>query len=139
MRVTQGADDDWETEADFVNDVSEREQRWGSRTVEGSGRVHVEGGCVAPLGARSPTVTVSLSHRQRICNHRRSLERLRQDVQTDDLKSKEGSKPNFSRGYGGKFGVEQVQDKVQRLDGSPNCHTMGPMRAGRDAAVGGRP
>ena len=32
-------DDDWETDADFVNDVSEREQRWGAKTVEGSGRV----------------------------------------------------------------------------------------------------
>jgi cortactin len=32
-------DDDWETDADFVNDVSEREQRWGAKTVEGSGRL----------------------------------------------------------------------------------------------------
>lgn len=33
-----GEDDDWETDPSFVNDVSEEEQRWGSRTVEGSGR-----------------------------------------------------------------------------------------------------
>lgn len=32
------ADDDWETDTDFVNDVSEQEQRWGSKTIEGSGR-----------------------------------------------------------------------------------------------------
>jgi len=40
----ENADDDWETDPDFVNDVSEEEQRWGSRTVPGSGRVldHVE-------------------------------------------------------------------------------------------------
>lgn len=31
-------DDDWETDPDFINDVTEQEQRWGSRTVEGSGR-----------------------------------------------------------------------------------------------------
>lgn len=31
--------DDWETDPDFVNDVSEEEQRWGSKTVKGSGRV----------------------------------------------------------------------------------------------------
>ena len=31
-------DDDWETDPDFVNDVSEEEQRWGSKTIEGSGR-----------------------------------------------------------------------------------------------------
>lgn len=40
----ENTDDDWETDPDFVNDVSEEEQRWGSRTVPGSGRVldHVE-------------------------------------------------------------------------------------------------
>lgn len=32
------ADDDWETDPDFVNDVTEEEQRWGSKTIEGSGR-----------------------------------------------------------------------------------------------------
>lgn len=31
-------DDDWETDPDFVNDVTEEEQRWGSKTVDGSGR-----------------------------------------------------------------------------------------------------
>lgn len=31
-------DDDWETDPDFVNDVSEQEQRWGSKTIDGSGR-----------------------------------------------------------------------------------------------------
>jgi len=31
-------DDDWETDPDFINDVSEEEQRWGSKTIEGSGR-----------------------------------------------------------------------------------------------------
>lgn len=31
-------DDDWETDTDFINDVNEQEQRWGSKTIEGSGR-----------------------------------------------------------------------------------------------------
>lgn len=31
-------DDDWETDPDFVNDVNEEEQRWGSKTIAGSGR-----------------------------------------------------------------------------------------------------
>lgn len=35
---SNGVDDDWDTDPDFVNDVTEQEQRWGSRTVEGSGR-----------------------------------------------------------------------------------------------------
>lgn len=34
----QDDDDDWETDPDFVNDVTEQEQRWGSTTIEGSGR-----------------------------------------------------------------------------------------------------
>jgi cortactin len=40
-RGPAGKDDDddaWETDPDFVNDVSEEEQRWGSKTIEGSGR-----------------------------------------------------------------------------------------------------
>lgn len=34
----QSNDDDWETDPDFINDVTEQEQRWGSKTVDGSGR-----------------------------------------------------------------------------------------------------
>jgi cortactin len=33
-----GDDDDWETDPDFVNDVTEQEQRWGAKTIEGSGK-----------------------------------------------------------------------------------------------------
>jgi len=35
--VNNGDADDWETDPDFVNDISEQEQRWGAKTVEGSG------------------------------------------------------------------------------------------------------
>lgn len=31
-------DDEWETDPDFVNDVDEQQQRWGSTTIQGSGR-----------------------------------------------------------------------------------------------------
>ncbi|EDL18250.1 cortactin, isoform CRA_d [Mus musculus] len=39
VSITQddGGADDWETDPDFVNDVSEKEQRWGAKTVQGSG------------------------------------------------------------------------------------------------------
>lgn len=37
--VTSNAEDDWETDPDFINDVSEEEQRWGSKTIPGSGRI----------------------------------------------------------------------------------------------------
>ena len=39
VNINQSAEDDeWETDPDFVNDVDEQQQRWGSTTVEGSGR-----------------------------------------------------------------------------------------------------
>lgn len=34
----QEDDGDWETDPDFINEVTEQEQRWGSKTIEGSGR-----------------------------------------------------------------------------------------------------
>lgn len=74
-------DDDWETDPDFVNDVSEQEQRWGSKTIEGSGRT---------AGAID-------------------MRQLRQDIeQADANRLKEDiEKTNPGFGYGGKFGVEK--------------------------------
>uniref|UniRef100_A0A8C9ZZS3 Cortactin n=1 Tax=Sander lucioperca TaxID=283035 RepID=A0A8C9ZZS3_SANLU len=73
--------DDWETDPDFENDVSETEQRWGAKTVEGSG------------------------HQEHIDIHK-----LRDTVSTEhtSLRKKELDKmPKASHGYGGKFGVQQ--------------------------------
>ncbi|XP_065539684.1 src substrate cortactin isoform X3 [Lathamus discolor] len=73
--------DDWETDPDFVNDVSEKEQRWGAKTVKGSG------------------------HQEHI-----NIHELRENVfqEHQNLKEKElETGPKASHGYGGKFGVEQ--------------------------------
>lgn len=76
---TQG--DDWDTDPDFVNDISEKEQRWGAKTIEGSGRTeHI------------------------------NIHQLRNKVseEHDSLKKKElESGPKASHGYGGRFGVER--------------------------------
>uniref|UniRef100_A0A8C3YV99 Hematopoietic lineage cell-specific protein n=1 Tax=Catagonus wagneri TaxID=51154 RepID=A0A8C3YV99_9CETA len=76
---TQG--DDWDTDPDFVNDISEKEQRWGAKTIEGSGRTeHI------------------------------NIHQLRNKVseEHDTLKKKEmESGPKASHGYGGRFGVER--------------------------------
>lgn len=76
---TQG--DDWDTDPDFVNDISEKEQRWGAKTIEGSGRTeHI------------------------------NIHQLRNKVseEHDILKKKEmESGPKASHGYGGRFGVER--------------------------------
>ncbi|KAB1251556.1 Src substrate cortactin [Camelus dromedarius] len=76
----EGADD-WETDPDFVNDVSEKEQRWGAKTVQGSG------------------------HQEHI-----NIHKLRENVfqEHQSIKEKElETGPKASRGYGGRFGVEQ--------------------------------
>ncbi|XP_036151731.1 src substrate cortactin isoform X3 [Myotis myotis] len=76
-----GGADDWETDPDFENDVSEKEQRWGAKTVQGSG------------------------HQEHI-----NIHKLRENVYQEhrSLKEKElATGPRASHGYGGKFGVEQ--------------------------------
>ncbi|XP_047436372.1 src substrate cortactin-like isoform X4 [Mugil cephalus] len=80
VAVDEGGDD-WETDPDFENDLSEKEQRWGAKTVAGSG------------------------HQEHIDIHR-----LRETVSTEhtSLKQKElETMPKASHGYGGKFGVQQ--------------------------------
>lgn len=70
--------DDWETEPDFVNDVSEKEQRWGSKTIPGSGRqAYID------------------------------MNTLREEVKQADQQNKLKTAPKPSYGYGGKFGVER--------------------------------
>ncbi|XP_073822542.1 cortactin [Musca autumnalis] len=79
-------DDDWETDPDFINDVSEQEQRWGSKTVEGSGRT---------AGAID-------------------MEKLRSETEKadQDKKKKERDEINPGYGYGGKYGVQT--DRVDK-------------------------
>ncbi|XP_008473198.1 src substrate cortactin [Diaphorina citri] len=90
--VANQDDDDWETDPDFINDVSEQEQRWGSKTIPGSGRT---GGTI-------------------------DMKQLREEVAISDACYKqkqleEGSKASY--GYGGKFGVEK-----DRMDESAVGH-----------------
>uniref|UniRef100_A0A667ZNR8 Cortactin n=1 Tax=Myripristis murdjan TaxID=586833 RepID=A0A667ZNR8_9TELE len=80
MTVDDGGDD-WETDPDFENDVTEKEQRWGAKTVAGSG------------------------HQEHI-----NIHQLRENVSTEHttLKQKEmETMPKASHGYGGKFGVQE--------------------------------
>ncbi|KAM4747949.1 src substrate cortactin-like [Rhinophrynus dorsalis] len=81
VSVAESGGDDWETDPDFVNDVSEEEQRWGSKTIAGSGRPqHVD------------------------------INKLRSNVskEHEHLKKKElQDGPQASYGYGGKFGTEK--------------------------------
>ncbi|XP_031623203.1 hematopoietic lineage cell-specific protein [Contarinia nasturtii] len=74
-------DDDWETDPDFVNDVTEEEQRWGAKTIAGSGRT---AGAIDMTQLRSETEKADA-----------------------DKKKKEIEIKNPGHGYGGKFGIEK--------------------------------
>eukprot|EP00800_Vazella_pourtalesii_P021072 TRINITY_DN767_c0_g1_i17.p1 TRINITY_DN767_c0_g1~~TRINITY_DN767_c0_g1_i17.p1 ORF type:complete len:134 (-),score=48.97 TRINITY_DN767_c0_g1_i17:81-482(-) len=92
VKTAPADDDDWETDADFVNDVTEAESRWGSKTVEGSGR----GGVI-------------------------DVKKLAEDVKRDDVKVKEqfqhSSQKDAAKGFGGKYGVQK-----DRMDKSAVGH-----------------
>ncbi|XP_073397864.1 src substrate cortactin isoform X3 [Dendrobates tinctorius] len=81
LSISADDGDDWETDPDFVNDLSEKEQRWGAKTVEGSG------------------------HQEHINIHalRENVSQEHQSLKKQELD--EG--PKASHGYGGRFGVEQ--------------------------------
>eukprot|EP00699_Malawimonas_sp_californiana_P001745 EC716099.1.p1 GENE.EC716099.1~~EC716099.1.p1 ORF type:complete len:96 (+),score=10.95 EC716099.1:26-313(+) len=80
--------DDWDTDPDFVNTLSERERRTvGSKHLSGSQKDFV-------------AAKVSLASFGESA--------MEEDRQTREKASKEGDR--FSRGYGGEFGLEKQTD-----------------------------
>ncbi|NXN80376.1 HCLS1 protein, partial [Bombycilla garrulus] len=101
--------DDWDTDPDFVNDISEREQRWGAKTVEGSGRAeHID------------------------------IHQLRTKVSEEHevIKKKElETGPKASYGYGGRFGTER--DRMDKCAvGHEYVADVGKHSSQTDAAQG---
>eukprot|EP01135_Chromosphaera_perkinsii_P011248 Nk52_evm29s2367 gene=Nk52_evmTU29s2367 len=118
VNVASNDDDDWETDADFVNDVSEKEQRWGAKTVEGSIDTHESV----------------------------DLLKLRKDVVNEhesSVQQEYAKKPQFSYGYGGNFGVQKDRmdksavghDYDHRKEESKNVKKNAPPMAGKSASV----
>ncbi|XP_042326313.1 src substrate cortactin-like isoform X2 [Sceloporus undulatus] len=101
--------DDWDTDPDFMNDISEKEQRWGAKTIEGSGRgEHID------------------------------IHALRSKVSEEHevLKKKElETAPKASYGYGGKFGKEQDRMDKSAL-GHEYVAEVGMHSSQTDAAKG---
>uniref|UniRef100_A0A8D0DR01 Hematopoietic cell-specific Lyn substrate 1 n=1 Tax=Salvator merianae TaxID=96440 RepID=A0A8D0DR01_SALMN len=101
--------DDWDTDPDFVNDISEKEQRWGAKTIEGSGRAeHID------------------------------IHKLRSKVSEEHeiLKKKElETAPKASYGYGGKFGTEKDRMDKSAL-GHEYVADVGMHSSQTDAAKG---
>ncbi|XP_042743734.1 hematopoietic lineage cell-specific protein isoform X1 [Lagopus leucura] len=101
--------DDWDTDPDFVNDISEKEQRWGAKSIAGSGRAeHID---IHQLRSR-----VSEEH--------------------EVIKKKElESGPKASYGYGGKFGTER--DRMDKCAvGHEYVADVGKHSSQTDAAQG---
>ncbi|XP_067145531.1 hematopoietic lineage cell-specific protein-like isoform X4 [Apteryx mantelli] len=101
--------DDWDTDPDFVNDISEKEQRWGAKTIEGSGRAeHID------------------------------IHQLRNKVSEEHevIKKKElETGPKASYGYGGKFGTER--DRMDKCAvGHEYVADIGKHSSQTDAAQG---
>ncbi|UJR15778.1 hypothetical protein I4U23_002712 [Adineta vaga] len=76
-------DDDWETDISYENQITEKSQRYGSTSVPGSGRVdHVD------------------------------FKSIQDKIKTADQTVKNNyQEKNPNRGYGGKYGTDQVMDK----------------------------
>lgn len=101
--------DDWDTDPDFVNDISEKEQRWGAKSIAGSGRAeHI------------------------------NIHQLRSKVSEEHevIKKKElESGPKASYGYGGKFGTER--DRMDKCAvGHEYIADVGKHSSQTDAAQG---
>ncbi|PAV76626.1 hypothetical protein WR25_11836, partial [Diploscapter pachys] len=79
-------DDEWETDPDFVNDISEKESRWGAKTVVGSGH----------------QAHISLSE---LRNEALKADQVHQEKKLNEM-------PRASEGYGGQFGVQK--DRVDK-------------------------
>ncbi|XP_045460451.1 src substrate cortactin-like [Harmonia axyridis] len=93
INTQNNQDDDWETDPDFINDVDEQAQRWGSTTVEGSGR------------------TAGAINMQQLRKETEEIDALKKKKALEE----DPSNPSF--GYGGKFGIEK-----DRMDQSAVGH-----------------
>ncbi|KAK2565317.1 Src substrate cortactin [Acropora cervicornis] len=107
--VNDADDDDWETDPDFVNDVSEQEQRWGAKTVEGSG--HHESISINDLrkGVASDHAKIKQEEQDSGYNDR-EFDYLHKYLCFINLNKQQS--PKASYGYGGKFGVQK--DRIDK-------------------------
>ena len=86
--MSNAADDDWETDPDYINDVTEESQRWG--------------------GARDTGVL--------------DMNKFREEMvkEADEATKKKVNSDSFSRGYGGKFGLESSQNDKSNIENVKN-------------------
>lgn len=110
----QNDPDDWDTDPDFVNEVSEKEQRWGSKTIEGSGRldsVNMHKLSENVMVRKVSDVNVHSSHTSSTgYGGKFGVETDRVDksavgFEYQQAPEKHSSQLDYSKGFGGKYGV----------------------------------
>ncbi|XP_030882463.1 hematopoietic lineage cell-specific protein [Leptonychotes weddellii] len=113
---TQG--DDWDTDPDFVNDISEKEQRWGAKTIEGSGRTeHIKfflSKHSINWALMTTPSTTDYSHgfggRYGIEKDKRDKAALGYDYKGETEKHE--SQRDYAKGFGGQYGIQK--DRVDK-------------------------
>ncbi|VDP39897.1 unnamed protein product [Heligmosomoides polygyrus] len=104
-------DDEWETDPDFVNDISEKASRWGAKTVEGSG--HQEHFNMDQFRQEALVA-----------------EKIHQEKKLEEM-------PKASDGYGGKFGVmTDRMDKVRTAVSFDYKGKVDPHASQKDYSIG---
>ncbi|CAF0757566.1 unnamed protein product [Didymodactylos carnosus] len=118
----QTADDDFDTDPSYVNDVDEKQQRYGSQTVPGSGHTdHVDFESVQEKMKTASNQTKT-SYQAKNPNSgyggtygtEKTMDKNAVDYTYRSETEKHGSQKDSTKGYGGKFNVQQnTQDKSQ--------------------------
>uniref|UniRef100_A0A8C9ER26 Cortactin n=1 Tax=Pavo cristatus TaxID=9049 RepID=A0A8C9ER26_PAVCR len=108
--------DDWETDPDFVNDVSEKEQRWGAKTVKGSGhQEHINQvlywGIKNAIYSEIQTLKKNTLYLMKRRKELSFLSAVGHEYQSK--LSKHCSQVDSVKGFGGKFGVQT--DRVDQV------------------------
>ena len=106
--------DDWETDPDFVNNISEKEQRWGSKTVEGSGRLgSIDVGKLKEevvSKEQKPTATsFSAGYGGKFGVQTDRVDKSAVGFDYQPSTEKHASQVDYAKGFGGKYGVQGNQ------------------------------
>ncbi|XP_059610557.1 src substrate cortactin [Phlebotomus argentipes] len=114
-----GGDDDWETDPDYVNEISEEEQRWGSKGGRTAGAIDME-------KLRLETEQADADRKKKILDESNpgygyggkfglETDRMDKSAMGHDYVGKvekHASQKDYSEGFGGKFGVQS--DRVDK-------------------------
>ncbi|XP_055679520.1 src substrate cortactin [Lutzomyia longipalpis] len=112
-------DDDWETDPDFVNDVTEEEQRWGSKGGRTAGAIDME-------KLRTETEQADAEKKKKALDETNpgygyggkfglEADRMDKSAMGHDYVGKvekHASQKDYSEGFGGKFGIQA--DRVDK-------------------------